>query len=49
MSLRTLTSATAGLYLFSSPARLMRPVRNLRGQKIELLGSFEQVSFGCKL
>lgn len=43
LGLAALTPPWLGLYLFTSPARLMRPVRNLRGQKVELLGSFEQV------
>lgn len=32
-----------GLYLFVGPARLMRPVRNLALNKIEFIGSLEQV------
>jgi len=32
-----------GLFLFSNAARLMRPVINLATQKIELIGTFEQV------
>lgn len=32
-----------GLYLFSQPARMIRPVRNLRADKVELIGTFEQV------
>ena len=32
-----------GLFLFTGPARLMRPVRNLPLQEIELIGTFEQV------
>ncbi|EDQ84628.1 uncharacterized protein MONBRDRAFT_12630 [Monosiga brevicollis MX1] len=32
-----------GLYLFSTPARLLRPVRNLRMKSTEFVGSFEQV------
>eukprot|EP00039_Didymoeca_costata_P006993 m.95259 g.95259 ORF g.95259 m.95259 type:complete len:1143 (+) comp13484_c0_seq4:183-3611(+) len=31
-----------GLYLFSQPARFIRPVRNLRVNKTEMIGSFEQ-------
>ncbi|KAK3916298.1 DNA-directed RNA polymerase I subunit RPA2 [Frankliniella fusca] len=32
-----------GLYLFTGPARMMRPVVNLSCKKIELIGTFEQV------
>lgn len=32
-----------GLYLFTGPARMMRPVVNLAAKKIELIGTFEQV------
>ncbi|XP_054157699.1 DNA-directed RNA polymerase I subunit RPA2-like [Oppia nitens] len=32
-----------GIYLFSTPARMMRPVFNLRTQTLELIGTFEQV------
>ncbi|EDO33368.1 predicted protein [Nematostella vectensis] len=32
-----------GLFIFSSPARMMRPVLNLAVNKIEMIGSFEQV------
>jgi DNA-directed RNA polymerase I subunit RPA2 len=32
-----------GIYLFSTPARMMRPVYNLRTQTLELIGTFEQV------
>ena len=32
-----------GLFLFSTPARLMRPVFNLATQSTHLIGSFEQV------
>ncbi|OMH85234.1 putative DNA-directed RNA polymerase I subunit RPA2 [Zancudomyces culisetae] len=32
-----------GLYIFSTPARFMRPVRHLQTNSIELVGSFEQV------
>ncbi|BES88059.1 Hypothetical protein polymerase [Nesidiocoris tenuis] len=32
-----------GLFLFSGPARMMRPVLNLAAQKVELIGTFEQV------
>ncbi|CAG8602980.1 7386_t:CDS:2, partial [Paraglomus occultum] len=32
-----------GLYLFSTPARMMRPVKFLPNGKIDMIGSFEQV------
>jgi len=32
-----------GLFLFSQPARMIRPVRNLFVDKVELIGTFEQV------
>ncbi|XP_015514488.1 DNA-directed RNA polymerase I subunit RPA2 [Neodiprion lecontei] len=32
-----------GLFLFTGPARMMRPVMNLLVKKIELIGTFEQV------
>ncbi|CAG8504601.1 3515_t:CDS:2, partial [Ambispora leptoticha] len=32
-----------GLYLFTSPARMMRPVKYLATSKTDLIGSFEQV------
>lgn len=32
-----------GLFLFSTPARMMRPVVNLSTKSEELIGSFEQV------
>lgn len=32
-----------GIFLFSGPARLMRPVKNLVANAIELIGTFEQV------
>lgn len=41
--------AYPGLYLFTSPSRFVRPVKNIsipavEGQNIELIGPFEQVS-----
>lgn len=44
----SLGGAFPGLYLFTSPARFVRPVRNAlspfeKGQNIELIGPFEQV------
>lgn len=32
-----------GVYLFTGAARMMRPVKNLALDKIELIGTFEQV------
>lgn len=32
-----------GLYLFTGPARMMRPVINLACKQVELIGTFEQV------
>lgn len=32
-----------GLFLFTGPARMMRPLVNVRSNKIELIGTFEQV------
>lgn len=32
----------AGLFLFSTPARMMRPVRNLKSKAVEMIGTFEQ-------
>ncbi|KOC65372.1 DNA-directed RNA polymerase I subunit RPA2 [Habropoda laboriosa] len=32
-----------GLYLFTSPARMMRPVMNLAAKKVEYIGTFEQI------
>lgn len=32
-----------GLYLFTGPARMMRPVYNLAAKQIELIGTLEQV------
>jgi hypothetical protein len=47
----SLGGAYPGLYLFTSPARFVRPVKNLDSlpdgePSIELIGPFEQVSFG---
>lgn len=33
-----------GLFLFTSPARMIRPVRNLRCNSTEFIGTFEQVN-----
>ncbi len=35
-----------GLFLFTGPARMVRPVVNLALNAIELIGTFEQVSLG---
>lgn len=32
-----------GLYLFTNPARMMRPVMNLAAKKVEYIGTFEQI------
>lgn len=32
-----------GIFLFTSPSRMMRPVVNLSTNTVELIGSFEQV------
>ena len=32
-----------GLFLFTTPARMMRPVRNLTSNQVEYIGTFEQV------
>ena len=50
----SLGGAYPGLYLFTNPARFVRPVRNLLSlpngkQSIELIGPFEQVSFDSLL
>lgn len=36
-------SQFAGIFLFSGPARMMRPVVNLAVNRVELIGTFEQV------
>ena len=41
----SVASQHAALYLFSTPARMMRPVLNLAAGKVEMIGTFEQVSF----
>ncbi|EFN88780.1 DNA-directed RNA polymerase I subunit RPA2 [Harpegnathos saltator] len=40
---KTIPAQYPGLYLFTNAARMMRPVINLATQKIELIGTFEQV------
>ena len=40
----TVASQYPALYLFSTPARMMRPVLNLAAGKVEMIGTFEQVS-----
>jgi DNA-directed RNA polymerase I subunit RPA2 len=37
-------SPDPGIYLFASPARMMRPVQNLKTDCVEWIGTFEQVS-----
>lgn len=41
--LKKTVSQYPGLFLFTGPARMMRPVRNLFTNKIELIGTFEQL------
>lgn len=38
-----------GIFLFSGPARMMRPVKNISLNQIELIGSFEQVYLNVAL
>ncbi|XP_033762318.1 DNA-directed RNA polymerase I subunit RPA2-like [Pecten maximus] len=38
-----------GLYIFTTPARMMRPVRNLSLKKNEMIGTFEQVYMDISL
>lgn len=40
---KNVPSQYPGLFLFTGPARMMRPVLNLIANKIELVGTFEQV------
>lgn len=40
---KTVPSQYHGVYLFTGPARMMRPVKNLSVNKVELIGTFEQV------
>ncbi|XP_011302385.1 DNA-directed RNA polymerase I subunit RPA2 [Fopius arisanus] len=40
---RDVPSQYPGLFIFTGPARMMRPVINLAVNKIELIGTFEQV------
>ena len=39
----SVASQYPGLYIFSTPARMMRPVLNLAASKVEMIGTFEQV------
>lgn len=39
-----LASQFPGIFLFTSVARMIRPVKNLLTNSIEYIGSFEQVS-----
>lgn len=43
MEQRTSGGQYPGLYLFTSPARMMRPVMNLQSGTIEFVGTFEQM------
>ncbi len=38
----TVSSQYPGLYLFTTPARMVRPVRNLIYDTVEMIGTFEQ-------
>lgn len=40
---KDILSPHPGLFLFSGPARMMRPVYNIAAKQIELVGTFEQV------
>jgi len=40
----SVASQYPALFLFSTPARMMRPVFNLAAGKVEMIGTFEQVS-----
>ncbi|XP_058802339.1 DNA-directed RNA polymerase I subunit RPA2 [Phymastichus coffea] len=40
---KNVPSQYPGVYLFTGPARMMRPVKNLSVNKTELIGTFEQV------
>ena len=43
MPITEVPSQYPGLFLFTSPARMVRPVYNLAAARRELIGSFEQV------
>ena len=45
----SVASQYPGLYIFSSPARMMRPVLNLAASKVEMIGTFEQVRVCSKI
>ena len=45
MPITKVASQYPGLYIFSTPARMMRPVFNLAANKVEMIGTFEQVCF----
>lgn len=40
---KTVPAQYPGLYLFTSPARMMRPIMNLAAKNIEYIGTFEQI------
>ncbi|XP_011500009.1 PREDICTED: DNA-directed RNA polymerase I subunit RPA2 [Ceratosolen solmsi marchali] len=40
---KNVPSQYPGIYLFTGPTRMMRPVKNLSVNKIELIGTFEQI------
>ena len=39
----SVASQYPGLYIFSTLARMMRPVLNLAASQVEMIGTFEQV------
>ena len=45
MPITKVASQYPGLFIFSTPARMMRPVFNLAANKVEMIGTFEQVCF----
>ncbi|XP_043799953.1 DNA-directed RNA polymerase I subunit RPA2 [Apis laboriosa] len=40
---KTVPAQYPGLYLFTSPARMMRPIMNLAAKNVEYIGTFEQI------
>jgi DNA-directed RNA polymerase I subunit RPA2 len=40
---KNIPSQYPGVYLFTGPTRMMRPVKNLSINKTELIGTFEQI------
>ena len=43
MPITRVASQYPALYIFSTVARMMRPVLNLAAGKVEMIGTFEQV------